>query len=74
MFKNVDNIHTHTYGRQRPTYTISSPMSLFKGSGELKTKELLKTFEKATRNTLTNFAKLMFFPCIQGLAQVKCNK
>ena len=30
MFENVDNIHTfiHTYGRQRPTYTISSPMSL----------------------------------------------
>ena len=26
MFENVDN--THTYGRQRPTYTISSLMSL----------------------------------------------
>ena len=31
-FENVDNTHTpihlHTYGRKRPTYTISSPMSL----------------------------------------------
>ena len=27
MFENVD-IHTHTYGRQRPTYAISSPVSL----------------------------------------------
>ena len=26
MFENVDNIHT--YGRQRPTYTVSSQMSL----------------------------------------------
>ena len=25
MFENVD---THTYGRQKPAYTISSPMSL----------------------------------------------
>ena len=28
MFENVDIKHTHTYGRQRPTYTISSQMSL----------------------------------------------
>ena len=28
MFENVDiHTHIHTYGRQRPTYTISSPMS-----------------------------------------------
>ena len=31
MFENVDNNthkYMHTYGRQRPTYAISSPMSL----------------------------------------------
>ena len=28
MFENVDNTHIHNYGRQRHSYTISSPMSL----------------------------------------------
>ena len=29
MFENVDHTHIHTYGRQSPIYTISSPMSLW---------------------------------------------
>ena len=56
MFENVDThiyTHLHTYGRQRPTYTISSPMSL-KAISEEKMLENVDTHTCAHTHTHTD--------------------
>ena len=54
---------------RKPIQYYSEPLVIKKK----KKKELLKTFEQATRNTLTNFENLPFFPCFYNIVLKQSN-